>query len=183
MTVDTRVDLSNKFRNIQGTRRYGSLFYEKCLADKSTAVFTLKDHDYKGYPSLYRLYMESEDPTEYEFAINNLDGWEHWEILCQAEWFQPFVSRWRRELEVKIRSRALANIVLEAADPKSRNTYNANKMLLEKGWLDRNTKGRPTKDDISKAAKDLAEEDSSIAEAFKLLEGASGDDRGPKSVN
>ena len=54
----------------QGKPLTQSLFLEIGYTDFS--VYTLKDQDYeyndKVYPSLKRLYLEMEDPTEYEFA-------------------------------------------------------------------------------------------------------------------
>ncbi len=113
--------------------------------------------------------MEIADPTEYRFAIECLDGLEHWEMLCACKWFETYVSRWRRELELKIRSQALLNIQAEANKPNSKNSFTANKFLIDGGWLPKSTKGRPSKADVSKAAKAQAEENFLILDAFKKL--------------
>jgi hypothetical protein len=110
-------------------------------------MFTLKETDHEGYPSLYRLYMETGDPTEYQFAVQHLDGWTHWQALTAAKWFQPYVEAWRAELEVKLSSEALARIRAVSADTANPNHYHANKHLLElaRKPADARKRGRPMK--------------------------------------
>lgn len=134
----------NKFRNGAGARYLRALFFETTPADKSTVLYTLKDSDHEGYPSLYLLYMASEDLLEYDFANTYLDGWEHWQMLCECPWFEPYVTRWRQELELVVRSKALARL-RQDADSDSRSSAASNRFLLERGWIDKPQKGRPTK--------------------------------------
>lgn len=145
----------SKFRNEMGGRYLNALFYEQIGADKSTVVYTLKEVDHEGFPSLYRLYMELEDVLEYEFANTYLESWEHWQMLCDCKWFQPFVQRWRKELELKIRSKALRKLREDAAS-ESRTANSSNRYLLERGWADKATKGRPSKEEVRKAAREQA---------------------------
>lgn len=149
----------NLFRIHTGQRKLRGLFFETTNADKTGVVYTLKDRDHEGYTSLYRLYMEHDDPTEYTFAVSCLDSWEHWEILCNCTWFKPYVARWRRELEVRARARAL-NAIKEAAKADSKDSFQANKFLLNGGWKNDKRKGagRPSKEEVQNAAKALAEE-------------------------
>ena len=86
-----------------GRPRTQSLFVEY-KHDKYPAPFTLKPYDHRGRMSMYRKYMEIGDPTEYSQAIGLLGSWEHWQTLCAAEWFKPFVEKWRAELKVKYES-------------------------------------------------------------------------------
>jgi len=161
----------NKFRSSINSRLLKALFYEQTGADKGTVVYTLKDEDHEGFPSLYRLYMEASDPTEYQFAIRHLDGWEHWEMLCKCSWFKPYLSRWRRELEVKLRSDALAHIK-DLSDLKNhKDSFAASKFLLEKKWIDKPTKGRPKQEDIDKQAIILAEDENRLKEDFQRILG------------
>jgi len=165
--------VNNPFRNPVSNQRYTKgLFFEQTLADKSTVVYTLKDVDHEGYPSLYRLYMELDDPTEWEVAQKLVDGWEHWEQLCSCTWFKPFIERWRKELELRMKSRALAKIKQEAKTG-SKESFGANKYLLEKGWEpkegSRNGRGRPSKDEIRKAAEAIAQTSSQLSEDYKRL--------------
>lgn len=158
------------FRSPAGSRYLKGLFFEQTPADKSTVVYTLKDQDHEGYPSLYRLYMETNDPTEWRFATTYLDGWEHWEMLCRCTWFTPYVERWRRELQLRLASQSLARIMAEAKT-NSKESFVANKYLLERGWMpkDSNKGGRPSKDSIRQAAHQIASEGQQVASDFERL--------------
>jgi hypothetical protein len=166
--MDTK---SNNFRSPSSRRYLKGLFFETTLADKTSVSYTLKEHDHQGYPSLYRLYMEEKDPTEYRFATKYLDGWSHWEELLQCTWFQPHIAAWRRELELYIKSQALVNIFEEAVHPEGKNFFHANKYLLERGWIDKttNTKGRPSKQDIKQEATRLAKEHEQVEGDYDRL--------------
>lgn len=146
----------SKFTNESGARYTKSLFYETTLADKSTVVYSLKDEDHKGFPSLYKLYMAEMDPTEYRFANKHLQDWQHWCILCELSWFKPYVERWRQELDLKIRAEALSRILNEANSDR-RESLSANKYLLEKGWVttSKDKVGRPSKEKIRSEAERL----------------------------
>jgi len=148
----------NKFR-IANNFLLKSLFYETTGADKSSVVYTLKDVDHEGFPSLYRLYMETMDPTEWNFANKYLESWTHWERLKECSWFKPIHERWIRELDLKIKSKALFRIMHEATT-NSKESFQANKYLLEKGWEPKTTsgRGRPSKEEVNRAAKGIAEE-------------------------
>lgn len=167
------MDNKKRFKNSSGARYTQGLFFEQVGEDKSTVVYTLKDNDHMGYPSLYRLFMEREDILEFEFANEYLDGYEHWQILCDTAWFAPFVQRWRRELELKLRTRALVNVINESKS-NSRNAFAANKFLLERGWDiegKKNVRGRPTKDEIKAEAQAQVLDLRRINEDFKRLSG------------
>lgn len=130
------------------------LFWETCPPeDKALAVYTLKDREHQGLPSLYEAYMAMEDIIEYDFAKAHLASWDHWERLCQCNWFQPYIDSWRKELAIKIKARAVREIRLEA-EAGGKNAYQANKWLVDKGWVGSETKGskqavgRPKKEEI-----------------------------------
>lgn len=169
--------MNPKFRNAANSRYLKGLFFEMTNADKSSVSYTLKDWDHTVdgvvYPSLYRLYLETEDLTEYEFANTYLDGWEHWEMLTNCAWFRPYAERWRKELSLKIKARALNRLKAEAAS-SSKNAFLANKYLVEKGWVEKDThqRGRPSKDEVQKAAHAQAEAASRLEEDFQRLQQA-----------
>lgn len=166
---------TNKFKNKMGMLYLKSLFWENKETEVE-AIYTLKDKDHtadgKVYPSLYRLYMEEEDLTEYRFATKHLDSWAHWQLLQSKEWFQEYILRWRTELEMKLRAEAMTEIINEAR-VGGRNSYDAKKYILAKGWIDKtaepNRRGRPSKAEIARQTAEMVLEDQTVNEALKRL--------------
>jgi hypothetical protein len=162
----------SEFRASNNKLLLKGLFFEMTLADKTGVRYTLKDEDHLGYPSLGRLYIEMEDPTEYNFAIAYLESWAHWEQLTACNWFKPFLERWRRELEVRLKSKALAEIKAEARSG-GRNSFAANKYLLERGWEPKEgqsaKRGRPSKEEIKKAAEEHIQSIQSLDEDYNRI--------------
>lgn len=121
-----------------------SLFLEIGYTDYS--VYTLKEIDYtykdKKYPSLKRLYLNEEDPTEYVFAEKHLLGWQHWKRLCENKVIAKHVDEWREELELKIRSQAVRDMQNLCASESG--NYSAAKFLADRGW-EKRAAGRPSK--------------------------------------
>jgi hypothetical protein len=134
----------SKLLDTMGRPLTQSLFLEIGYTDY--AVYTLKDYDYpyKGthYPSLKALYLKEEDPTEYTFAAKHLLGWQHWKRLCENKTIAKHVAEWREELELKIRSQAVRDM-MNLCSSESGN-YSATKFLADKGW-EKRTAGRPSK--------------------------------------
>lgn len=128
-----------------GKFRTQSLFLE--LGYGTEALFTLKDqdheHDGKIYPSMKRLYLEFEDPTEYEFANTVLLNWKHWQRMCENKVIRKHIDEWREELEVKLRSQAIRDAIQEA----KKGHFQAAKWVADRGWSTRGA-GRPTKAEI-----------------------------------
>lgn len=148
-----------------------SLFIEQDHnADLGQALYTLADEDRQGVPSLYRLYMEMRDPSEYYFAKQYLGGWDHWERLTKSPWFKPYIESWRKELDVLIKAEALSEIIRIAKDPTHKSSYEANKILLRKD-KDQTKRGRPSKLEVSKEASRIASEEEQIAkDAERVLQ-------------
>lgn len=152
----------NKFKNSNGVYLLREMFWEYAQ-DKSNAIYTLKDADFESegtvYPSLYRLYMASNDPTEYLFAMAHLDGWAHWSALSQASFLTPYLHRWREELELRFRANALATIH-QMADSKGREAFQAAKFIVDGGYTGkkRSGAGRPSKAQIEATAQEIVAE-------------------------
>lgn len=127
-----------------------SLFLE--IGYSPAALYTLKefDHEYNGklYPSIKRLYMEMEDPTEYDFAKKYFLGWKHWQRLCANAQVREHVDEWREELEYKMRSTATKKMIELA----SAGSYQATKWVADKGWGVKGA-GRPSKEQIQREKK------------------------------
>jgi hypothetical protein len=112
--------------------------------------FTLKNYDHLGKASMKKVYMSYNDPTEYQFAIDVLGSWEHWEKLCNTEWFRPIVEEWRTEMETKVRSLGVSQMAMLALEGKE----SAAKWLAEGGWSKK--RGRPSKAEIEGEKKKAA---------------------------
>ncbi len=144
-----------------------SLFLEIGYTEYS--VFTLKDDDYeykgKVYPSLKKLYLEMEDVGEYLFACEYLLGWEHWQRLCANKQISKEIEKWRYELELKLRSKAIIEIRNRSKIEKG---INASKWLAEKGW-DKRQAGRPSKAEVERETKVAADLNRMFADDLQNL--------------
>jgi hypothetical protein len=114
------------------------------------------------------------DPSEYTFASKHFDGWDHWLMVRDATWFhKPYYLRWKNELEVRVRSQALIALIKESK-VQSKNSFAINRLLLEKGWepseRGKSVRGRPTKEDIQKAARDSLEARETVSEDLKIIQ-------------
>jgi len=135
-----------KLTDTMGRPLTQSLFLEIGYSDY--AVYTLKEYDYhykgKHYHSLKKLYLAEEDPTEYSFAEKHLLGWQHWKRLCENKVLSKHIEEWREELELKIRSQAVRDMMNMCASENG--NYSAAKFLADRGW-DKRAAGRPSKKD------------------------------------
>lgn len=134
----------SRFLDVMGRPLTQSLFLE--LGYSENAVYTLKEYDYpykgKHYPSLKRLFLLEEDPTEYSFAEKHLLGWQHWKRLCENKAIAKHIEEWREELELKIRSQAVRDMMNMCASESG--NYSAAKFLADRGW-EKRAAGRPSK--------------------------------------
>lgn len=137
----------SKFRNPDGGPRYTkALFFESYL-DPKIALYSLKDQDHNGYPSLYRLYMEEDDLTEYKFAYKYFDGWDHWMSIANASWFKDYITSWRKDLAMR-KMCQLQERVESISKSGGKEALSASRVLLERleKLMNQTTKrGRPLK--------------------------------------
>tara|TARA_R100000687_G_scaffold82398_1_gene81786 strand:- start:2666 stop:3175 length:510 start_codon:yes stop_codon:yes gene_type:complete len=140
MEVDKKAML-----DVRGRPLTQSLFLEMGYQE-DFAIYTLKDWDWqyngKTYPSIKRLYLSHDDPLEYDFATTYFLGWNHWLRLCENKAIRKFIDEWRTELELKLASQSIRNIIDMTADEKG---FQAAKYVAERGW-NKNPVGRPKKD-------------------------------------
>lgn len=131
--------------DVRGRPLTQSLFLELGYQE-DFAIYTLKDWDWqyngKTYPSIKRLYLAHDDPLEYDFATTYFLGWNHWLRLCENKAIRKFINEWRTELELKLASQSIRNIIDMTADEKG---FQAAKYVAERGW-NKNPVGRPKKD-------------------------------------
>lgn len=161
----------DKIKNEKGVVRTKGLFYELSYQNTSNVLFTLKDEDivvedniYTSLPKLYRS-MVPNDPTEYTFAITVFGYWDIWDTIRNAPQLRPHVERWRKEVEIKVKSEAL-KIIAEEAKGGGRSSFTAAKLLLDRGWLEKDTASKAKQkltdkeeEEMNKAALDLLGDD------------------------
>ena len=158
-----------KFRNGSNARYTKSLFQE-LTNDPEAVLYTLKSEDTE-VPSLYKLYIAEDDVTEYTFANKYFENWEHWDMIASASWFKEYVSRWRKELKLKLESLALQNIIKEMRDPNSKNKYAASKTVLDQINKNKPLRGRPTKEEVKGELKRQTFAERQLAEDMKRISG------------
>ena len=159
----------SQLKGPNGKCRTKSLFYELSYYDTTDVIFTTKEQDItvkgKAYVSLQQLFinMVPNDPTEYEFAMSVFGSWEVWKTISEAPQLKPFVTNWRNEVVVKVKSQAIQAIA-EEMKSNGRSSFSAAKLLLDKGWLDNDTASQAKK---KLQAKEQQEQDK---QALSLLE-------------
>lgn len=119
------------------------LFYEYRHQSSTDPVFTLKDYDWNGCVSMYKIYMECE--SEYEASQKLLGSWTHWRRLCECNWFKPYVEAWREEREIKEAALGKAILIEKAAEGNVTAAKELVGQIYKKGKV-----GRPSKDEVNK---------------------------------
>lgn len=165
-----------KFRSSKGRLLGQSLFIDLAIKTISRAderlslyAFGKKDitHEGKVYPSLYRLYLEMEDPIGYDFANKYLDGWKHLEELKKSRWFAPWFEEASEELKVRMRIKTIRQMQEKAAE----GNVAAIKFMNERAWEDegKSKAGRPSKKKIKEEAAKMIKDDESVLDDFSRI--------------
>lgn len=131
------------------------LFYETSLPEDRESMgtaWTLKEDDHQAdgrvYKSMKKLYVAMEDVTEYDFAQATLGSYKHWERLLESPIIRPHIDQWRKELNLKLKARAMRSII-KAATEDEKLSFQAMKYLADNDYLDKkNKRGRPSKDEL-----------------------------------
>ena len=183
MNKDFKIDRSKLRSSLSNSRITRGLFFDvvkkelSLQGDYNNCLFVLSDHlETEGLPSLHRLFMEMEDPTEYLFATEYFENYEHWLMVTEVPAVREVLPEWRKELELRLKAKALLAIKNVANNDLDKNQYLANKFLIEKNWAPssskentKNTRGRPSKDDIKRAAYEIAQSTTDIDEDYKRI--------------
>ena len=151
----------SEYKDNQGKYRTQSLFLEYRV-NGMDPPFTLKKEDQGECLSMYRIYMEIADPTEYDFALATLGSWEHWQYLAGDDslkaWFRPHITKWRAELKNKLQSEHYKRM-----EHISLNGKTAGERITATKWLaahtspksaDKIIRGRPSHDELNARAKE-----------------------------
>ncbi len=153
----TPEEIREFMKDAQGRYRTESLFYESSRDRKKyPPLFTLKEHDHKACLSMYALYMDIADPSEYFFARKVLGSYAHWEKLVALSWFKDHLDTWRVHLEAKLKGDA----VYTMRDKAGKGDVVAAKWMAAKGWEEKETpvRGRPSKADVQAAVQKRADQ-------------------------
>lgn len=124
-----------------------SLFLENGYNEMAYYTHKEYDYEYKGvlYKSLGKLYVQEMDPVGHSFAQKYLLGWDHWCKIRDNAQNREVVQRWEDELEVKIRSQALQEILMASRSEKG--SFPAAQFLVKGGWVAKKM-GRPKADEV-----------------------------------
>ncbi len=133
-----RHDYKDKFKDSQNRWRTKSLFWNIALTPKEHVLFTFEEARI--------LFLETNDPTGYRFAVDHLGGWKHFLLIKQSPVIGDKIAEWEEELEIKLRSESVRNMMKLSQGDKG---YQANKFLIDGGWIQKKA-GRPTKEAIKK---------------------------------
>lgn len=162
--------------------RVASLFWElrntrdvKILAP----LFTMKDRahtvpskDGKSlitYPSLKEIYMSYNHVpyNEYDFAMEIFGSWEHWKIIADSNTCCSMVASWREELAIKIKSKAVRNI-MEASNSANAIGVNAARYLADEGYVPKKV-GRISREERERVKKIAAGVANNLTEDMERL--------------
>lgn len=132
--------------------------------------------DGKTYPSIYRLYMEMEDPSEYMFAMKYFDGYDHWTKIAKSHWMKDHIKVWRSELQLKIKGKAFQTLKEQA----EKGSLDASKFIVNSDFsngvpsnikIPANKRGRPSSTVITEEMEQSSkkEEDRIIKESLQRL--------------
>lgn len=142
----------DKMIDDKGAALTQGLFLETSYGNTENVMYTLKprDHTYKGrvLPSIKRLYLEMEDPTEYYFAYEYFLDWDHWQRIKKNKLIASHMKGWKEELEVRARAagvRSLYDLAMDAEKPN----FQAAKFLADGGW-DKRPAGRPSNEAVQR---------------------------------
>ena len=66
------------------------------------------EYSFMWLDDVRKRYLELSDPTEYKIAYEMFENFEHWQLMCNLNWFKAEVDAWRAELAVKLQAEGLA---------------------------------------------------------------------------
>lgn len=165
-----KTDPNNPFRNDQN-RLYGRELFLEFNTIPGVARYTLKDHDYQGCQSLKQLFLSARDTTEYLFANQYFDGWQHWDNIQKQAWMAPYVTQWRNELALLLEAEQIARLI-KTSEGTSKEAFAAQKYLRDLfGKKAGPGRGRPSNEEIQKAARQIADESQTLAEEAERVFG------------
>jgi hypothetical protein len=167
--MDPDVDRSH-LKDVRGAYRT-NLFYEinYLNRDKYPPIYTMREDEWEGLPSAYRIYMYS--ASEWEAAMKLVGSWAHWQRLLQVPQFVNGskeshtwngIAAWREEKELMDRMVAYDQLKQAAAG----GNVQAQKAIYDG---EKAKRGRPSKAEIRKAAQEEAAKKEKLKEDFARI--------------
>ena len=165
------MDFLDKMLDSKGAPLTQGLFLETSYDNTENVVYTLKprDHEYKGrvIPSIKRLFLEFEDPTEYFFAYEYFLDWDHWQRIKANKLIAKHMKGWKEELEVRVAASGVRSILDQGLNDEKPN-YQAAKYIADRGWEKRGA-GRPSKADVERETRIAAKISDEFSEDLKRV--------------
>lgn len=144
-----RMKPQKPYRSEKGHWLSTILFYETHADrynDKWQPVFTL-NKDHPGLINARKTFVELCDPTGYKWAMLYLGDYAHWLHLLKQQFFRDAYETWMDELNMKLKSEAIARLQEIAKSDTAQATV-ANKYLASREY-DKAERGRPSKSEIT----------------------------------
>lgn len=155
----------------QGNLLTQSLFLELGYAKAALYCLNEDDKEYKDkvYPSLKKLYMTYAYPGglkgEYDFARRCFYSWKQWVRICNNAQIKEVVEEWRIEREYMANSQAM-RVLIDEIDVGGNASISTSKYLLDRGYVEKNRKGRPSKEEKERRIKQDARIHDEYSEDF-----------------
>lgn len=129
--------------------------------------------DKPGLVNFGKAYVDSRDPTGYKVATQLLDSYNHWQALMTCRWFLAAKELWDKEMDAAIKSEAMQEMMLILKEGLPAQRLAAAKYLAGAEYKkDKSaSKGRPKREDIDRAAKELAANERDIEDDLKRIKG------------
>lgn len=140
-------------------------------------TWTCADEDHDGLYSFRKHFlMYYTDPTELTFVRECFEGdLKHWEAFKNAREIKGVYQEIKKEAEMMLMRDAFSKIIEIAGDTNNKSSMTALKYLADRGAKvlgePANKGGRPKKEDIAKAAREIAEEDKDLKEDLARING------------
>lgn len=137
-------------------------------------VFSLYD-DRPGLINCRTTFVNLKDPTGRKWALTYLRDWNHWLRLMRCAWFREAYEVWITELNLQLKSEAIARAIEIMNGDNGAQALAAAKFLATAEY-DKTARGRPSKAEINgelkKAAEALTVEDEDLKRiGLKVING------------
>lgn len=101
-----------------------------------------------------KVYVKHADPTEYLPAMELIGDWGHWQLVRNHPRIKPIMDEWQREVEVKLRSEAVRDMMRHA---KKDGGSTAAKWIAEGGFAKRDMRKKDDKAIEEKIKEEIAD--------------------------